>query len=35
MVDDVACNDIVHSDSIMTLNIFCKTLIPSKLGGIY
>ena len=34
MVNDVTCNYIVHSVSIMTLSIFCKKLIASKLGGI-
>ena len=33
VVNDVTCNDIVHSVSIMTLSIFCKKLILSKLGG--
>ena len=34
MVNDVACYDIVHSVSIMTLVIFCKKLSVSKLSGI-
>ena len=33
VINDVACNDIVHIVSTMTLSIFCKKLIPSKLGG--
>ena len=34
MVNDVACNDIVYSLSIVTVSIFCKNLIPVKLEGI-
>ena len=35
MVNDVACNNIVHSVSIMTLCIFCKQLIALKCVVLY
>ena len=30
----IACNVIMYNISIMALSIFCKKLIPSKMGGI-
>ena len=30
MVNDFACNDIVHSNSVMTVSIFCKKAYSFK-----
>ena len=34
MVNELTCNHIVRSDSIMIDSIFCKKLIQLKFGGI-